>query len=405
MKMALLDSFKRSTLAHLLLAINFFLSGLAINFGQAILWVGVRPFSRYWYRKVNQYLCYSLNCQFVFLAEWWSGSEIILYIDQESLKKYYGKEHGYLIMNHSYEIDWLMGFVLCERVQVLGNCKAIAKKAIQFVPTVGWSWKFAEAVFLQRNWDKDRNIIGKQITELLDHPDPIFLLLFAEGTRFTKEKHVTSLKFAEDNGLPILKHHLTPRVKGFTTSVSFMRNKPVALYDVTICMKESDPVAPTITSLLNGKHVEAHMYMQRIPVEEVPDNDEAAAKWLHDLYVKKDKMVDSFKQTGSFFETSGEPPLKPFTLPRRWYSLLNTTGWALVTIPSVFYVLISLLFSGSLYYCLFGILLVALIGYLFYLLIGLTKINKSSSYGKSNGKLNGKSNGESNGTTHNHKIE
>lgn len=62
-----------------------------------------------------------ISClEFVFLAEWWSSSETILYIDKESLKKYYGKEHGYLIMNHTYEIDWLMGFLLCERVRVLG---------------------------------------------------------------------------------------------------------------------------------------------------------------------------------------------------------------------------------------------------------------------------------------------
>lgn len=397
--MALLNSLKRSTLAHLLLAVNFFLSGLAINFAQAILYVGLRPFSRYWYRKLNQYLCYSLNCQFVFLAEWWSNSETILYIDKDSLKKYYGKEHGYLIMNHTYEVDWFMGFLLCERVRVLGNCKAYAKRAIQFVPTIGWAWKFAESVFLQRNWDSDKNVIGKQITELVDHPDPIFLLLFAEGTRFTKAKHVASLKFAEEHGLPLLKHHLTPRVKGFTTSIAAMRGRPIAIYDVTLCVKESHPVPPTIKSLLEAKYVEAHMYMQRIPLEEVPEDDEGAAKWLRDLYVKKDKMVESFKQTGSFFETSGEPPLEPFTLPRRWYSLINTTGWALVTIPSVCYGLLSLLFSGSLFYCIIGILLVATIGFLFYLLIGLTKIKKGSSYGTLNGS------DSVNGTMHNHKTD
>lgn len=29
------------------------------------------------------------------------------------------------------------------------------------------------------------------------------------------------------------------------------------------------------------------MYMQRIPLEEVPEDEAGAAKWLHDLYVKK----------------------------------------------------------------------------------------------------------------------
>lgn len=54
------------------------------------------------------------------MAEWWSGSDLVLYIDKEDFKNYFGKEHGYLLMNHSYEIDWLIGWILCERVSVLG---------------------------------------------------------------------------------------------------------------------------------------------------------------------------------------------------------------------------------------------------------------------------------------------
>ena len=54
------------------------------------------------------------------MAEWWASTDLILYIDKEDLKKYYGKEHGYLVMNHRYEVDWLMGWVLCDRVNILG---------------------------------------------------------------------------------------------------------------------------------------------------------------------------------------------------------------------------------------------------------------------------------------------
>lgn len=63
------------------------------------------------------------------------------------------------------------------------------------------------------------------------------LLLFAEGTRFTKEKHEASLKFAVEKNLPLLNHHLTPRVKGFTTSIPYMRGKVGGIYDVTLCVK------------------------------------------------------------------------------------------------------------------------------------------------------------------------
>lgn len=58
--------------------------------------------------------------ELVFLAEWWSGTDVVLYIDKEDFKKYYGKEHGYLLMNHCYEVDWLLGWIVSERIGVLG---------------------------------------------------------------------------------------------------------------------------------------------------------------------------------------------------------------------------------------------------------------------------------------------
>lgn len=54
------------------------------------------------------------------MAEWWAGSDLILYIDKKDFDKYFGNEHGYLLMNHSYETDWLIGWLLCDRVRLLG---------------------------------------------------------------------------------------------------------------------------------------------------------------------------------------------------------------------------------------------------------------------------------------------
>lgn len=113
------------------------------------------------------------------------------------------------------------------------------------------------------------------------------LLLNAEGTRFTAKKLEASQKFAREKGLPVLKYHLTPRTKGFTASIPHMRGKIPAIYDVQINFKPNDPVKPTITNLLLGKRVTAYLYIQRIPLEEVPEGDEAASKWLYMLYQKK----------------------------------------------------------------------------------------------------------------------
>lgn len=81
-------------------------------------------------------------------------------------------------MNHTYEIDWLVGWMLCEKVGVLGNCKAYAKKVISYIPAIGWSWKFAEFVFLERSFEKDKKIIGEQLNEIFDYPDPVWVRIF-----------------------------------------------------------------------------------------------------------------------------------------------------------------------------------------------------------------------------------
>lgn len=51
------------------------------------------------------------------------------------------------------------------------------------MPPVGWSWKFGEYVFLERSFDKDKEIILRQVQELGDYPDPIWVnLTFIYGS-------------------------------------------------------------------------------------------------------------------------------------------------------------------------------------------------------------------------------
>ncbi|CAG5099677.1 Similar to AGPAT3: 1-acyl-sn-glycerol-3-phosphate acyltransferase gamma (Homo sapiens) [Cotesia congregata] len=327
--MGVLESLKKSSFVHLLFAITFFTSGIIINILQSILYLGLKPFSKYYYRKINYYLCYSFYCQLVFMAEWWSGTELTIYIDKNDFDKYYGKEHGYLLMNHSYEIDWLIGWMFCDRIKMLGNCKAYAKKSIQYIPTLGWAWKFAESVFLERSWDKDKETIGQQISELGDYPDTMWLLLYAEGTRFTAEKLELSQKFAKEKGLPILKHHLTPRTKGFTASIPHLRGKVDALYDIQLAFNPKAAIKPTMTNLLRGEKVEAHI---------------------------------------------------------RYYSLLNTIFWALIVLVPMLYYLVKLFISGSTIAFTFGVGIIVLFFLLMYKTIGMSEISKSSSYGAATSK-------------------
>lgn len=58
--------------------------------------------------------------------------------------------------------------------------------------------------------------------------------MFAEGTRFTKEKHAASMLVAREKGLDELKHLLLPRTRGFVGGLQHLKGKIPAMYDVTV---------------------------------------------------------------------------------------------------------------------------------------------------------------------------
>ena len=67
------------------------------------------------------------------------------------------------------------------------------------------------------------------------------------------------------------------------TSVRMRTLLKIYLY---IVYRDCDP-EPSVFSMLNGKPLTAHLLMRRIPMEEVPDDPEQAAQWLHRLYQHK----------------------------------------------------------------------------------------------------------------------
>ena len=53
------------------------------------------------------------------MGQWWAGCECVLHMDPEE-RRHLAREHMMVIMNHKYEIDWLMAWILAERIRMLG---------------------------------------------------------------------------------------------------------------------------------------------------------------------------------------------------------------------------------------------------------------------------------------------
>lgn len=372
-----MSSVKSSPVLHILFTMVFCVSGLTINLLQVLFFMILWPLNKELFRKINYVLSYVIYSEFVYLSDWWAGMQYNFYVDKEDYNKYFGKEHAILILNHKYEIDWLTAWGITDRMGILGNCKAFAKDSLKYVPVIGWCWWFSEFLFLQRNWTKDKYTIETKLKELFEYENPVSVLLYAEGTRFTKEKQEAGVKFARSKGLPELKEHLLPRTKGFTVGLPHFRHNLPAVYNVQLAFKGEEK--PSLRGLLNGHRLEAHVYMERIPIEQVPEDEKECEKWMYDIFEKKDKMMVSFVNTGDWFKESGVEPLEKFVSPRRYYCLLNVIGFSLITLIPFFYLASKILISGNLIYISLLALPIVLLHVALSKLMSVTEISKTSS--------------------------
>lgn len=333
-------------LAYLVFGLTLFVCGTIVNIAQVISFILIRPFNVHWFRKLNYYYEYAVFSIFVCAARWWATTKLTVYTNKSDWKKYYGKEHSLCIMNHLCEVDWIMGQCFLDNIQMLGGLKAFMKTAVKYVPIIGWVYYFTDFIFLSRSFEKDKDIILQQVKGLTTYQYPLWLGLFPEGTRITPAKHKLALDFLAERNMKPLKHHLVPRTKGFTTMMPLLRENFAAIYDIELIFGETS-ATPSLKSMIMGKHFDAHVYVKRIPMSEVPDNEEGQEQFLRDLFYKKDRLLDSFKQTGDFFTLSNVPREEAVDFKRRLTPLLNFFVWMTISMGSIIYYLTKLIISGD----------------------------------------------------------
>ncbi|XP_007457635.1 PREDICTED: 1-acyl-sn-glycerol-3-phosphate acyltransferase delta [Lipotes vexillifer] len=373
--MGLIALLKSQFLCHLIFCYVFIASGLIVNAAQLFTLL-LRPINKQLFRKINCRLSYCVSSQLVMLLEWWSGTECIIHTDPRAYPKY-GKENAIVVLNHKFEIDFLCGWSLAERFGVLGGSKVLAKKELAYVPIIGWMWYFTEMVFCTRKWEQDRKTVSESLLHLRDYPEKFFFLIHCEGTRFTEKKHQISMQVAQAKGLPSLKHHLLPRTKGFAITVRSLRNVVSAVYDCTLNFRNNEN--PTLLGVLNGKKYHADLYVRRIPLGEVPEDEDRCAAWLHKLYQEKDALQEEYSRRGTF-------PGTPMVPPRRPWTLINWLFWASLLLYPFFRFLVNMVSSGSSLTLASFVLVffVASMGVRW--MIGVTEIDKGSAYGNMDSK-------------------
>lgn len=180
---------------------------------------------------------------------------------------------------------------------------------------------FSEYLFLERSWAKDEGTLKSGLQRLRDFPQPFWLALFVEGTRFTQAKLLAAQEYAASTGLPVPRNVLIPRTKGFVAAVSHMRSFVPAIYDATVAIPKSSP-PPTMLRLFKGESSVVHVHLKRHSMSELPETDEAVAQWCKDVFVAKDALLDKHVAADTFSDQELQDTSRPLK------SLLVVTFWA-----------------------------------------------------------------------------
>jgi 1-acyl-sn-glycerol-3-phosphate acyltransferase len=225
---------------------------------------------------------------------------------------------GWYLVNCNHQ-SWADIFVLQHllrgRVPML---KFFLKQELIYVPLIGLAWWALDFPFMQRH---DKRALRRDPQRRHDDAQatlracrkfamvPTSVMNFAEGTRFTAEKH-------QQQASPY-RHLLKPKAGALAMTLGAMGEKFDALIDVTIAYS---PGIPGFWDFACGRVERIAVHMQEMPVPaEFVGMDYAGdsqlrkrfARWLDGLWAAKDARMDALLGSASSAEAGRQPVLDP----------------------------------------------------------------------------------------------
>jgi len=222
-----------------------------------------------------------------------------------------------VISNHQSWLDTVVLTLVLIQQHPTAFCRYIGKKSIGCIPMLGWMCLQTGAlVSLSRKWIHDKGRLERALEKLRRLQGDFWVLTYPEGTRFSLDKKALSLEYAKKNDLPSFQHVLVPRFKGFFACVSLLHSRLSFIYNATIIYEGGTDehgvsrmnlskvfflqrIVPEHLRNQHHRYPIAHVILEKIPIAQVPNEEEPCRDLLLSLFEKKEKLILSFKETGS----------------------------------------------------------------------------------------------------------
>ncbi|KAG0470140.1 hypothetical protein HPP92_016840 [Vanilla planifolia] len=278
----------------------------------------LRPFSVHYSRQAIAFLFGTWLSMWPFLFEKINRTKVVFSGDRVP-----SKERVLLFANHRTEVDWMYLWNLALRKGCLGSIKYVLKSSLMKLPVFGWGFHILEFISVERKWEIDEPRMLKKLSTFKDAKDPLWLVVFPEGTDYTEQKCIRSQMYAAENNLPILRNVLLPKTKGFYACLETLRESLDAVYDITITYKHRYP--NFLDNAFGVDPAEVHINIQRILPREIPKSENDVSTWLMERFRFKDQLLTDFAHIGCFPSGGIEGDLSTFSCLVKAISIICCT--------------------------------------------------------------------------------
>ncbi|TKW51063.1 putative acyltransferase CST26 [Colletotrichum tanaceti] len=224
-----------------------------------------------------------------------------------------------LIANHQIYTDWLYLWwvAYANAPSMHGHIYIILKESLKYIPGVGIGMMFYGFIFMSRKMSTDQPRLAHRIDKLKtrhvgangkEYLNPMWLLLFPEGTNLSTNGRRKSAAWAAKLGLKDPEHVLLPRSTGTLFCLRELKDSLEYIYDCTVAYegvprgKYGDQYFSLISTYFQGRPPRSvNFHWRRFRIADIPlDDAKAFDAWLRERWYEKDAFMEEYLSTGRF---------------------------------------------------------------------------------------------------------
>ncbi|KAJ5334302.1 hypothetical protein MYU51_004909 [Penicillium brevicompactum] len=282
---------------------------------------------RYYYA----YMAYTKQCFALALTAVteWSSPTLIrvsgdasvrgqIHLSKDGLLQTRFPERLVMIANHQVYTDWVYLWWVAYTNSMHGRIFIILKESLKYIPIVGTGMMFYGFIFMARKWLADKPRLQHRLEKLKTNftgsnsarptYDPMWLLIFPEGTNLSINTKGRSDAWSQKQSLPSFKHEILPRSTGLFFCLQQLRGTVDWVYDCTIAYEGPpkgsypDKYFTLRSTYLQGRPpTSVNMHWRRFQVSKIPLEDQKEFEaWLIERWSEKDQLMDEYFETGRF---------------------------------------------------------------------------------------------------------